>query len=169
MPMTASTRSQVHRVVETPALHVVLHQPEIPANTGNIARLCGAAETRLHLIHPLGFSSDDRSLKRAGLDYWHEVDVRHHDGFGVFLEEMARSGRGRLIAFSSHGPEIYTRAEVEQGDFLLFGKESVGLPEEIRRVYPCYRIPIWGKVRSLNLSTAVGIIVYHCLHSMGRF
>ncbi|MGE5842089.1 MAG: tRNA (cytidine(34)-2'-O)-methyltransferase [Deltaproteobacteria bacterium] len=149
-----------------PYLHVVLHEPEIPANAGNIARLCGAAELRLHLIHPLGFKVDDKHLKRAGLDYWSEIDLCHHESFDAFLETK---GQGRLIAFSRHAPQEYPKAEVRQGDYLLFGKETVGLPLYIRKVYPCYRIPIWGKVRSLNLSTAVGIVVYHYLHETGRF
>ena len=149
-----------------PYLHVVLHEPEIPANAGNIARLCGAAELRLHLIHPLGFTVDDKRLKRAGLDYWSEIDLCHHGSFEAFLESKEE---GRLIAFSSHAPQEYPKANVHVGDYLLFGKETVGLPPSIRETYPCYRIPIWGKVRSLNLSTAVGIVVYHYLHRMGRF
>jgi len=151
---------------ERPYLHVVLHQPEIPANAGNIARLCGAAELRLHLIHPLGFKVDDKHLKRAGLDYWPEIDVHHHDSFEDFLEGK---DEGHLIAFSSHAFEDYPEADVARGDYLLFGRETVGLPSSIREAYPCYRIPIWGKVRSLNLSTAAGIVVYHYLHKMGRF
>lgn len=156
-----------HRVIETPSLHVVLYQPEIPANTGNIARLCGAAELRLHLIHPLGFRVDDRHLKRAGLDYWQEVDVRHHESFEAFLGGM--EGNQRLVAFSRHASLPYTRARVAHGDYLLFGKETEGLPAEIRESYPCYAVPIWGRVRSLNLATTVGIVVYHYLHQMGRF
>jgi tRNA (cytidine/uridine-2'-O-)-methyltransferase len=150
----------------SPDLHVVLHQPEIPANAGNIARLCGAAELRLHLIRPLGFEVDDRHLKRAGLDYWSEIDLRYHESFESFLESKEQ---GQLIAFSSHASQDYPKAKVRQGDYLLFGKETVGLSQSIRETYPCYRIPIWGKVRSLNLSTTVGIVVYHYLHQMGRF
>ena len=157
------------RVIENPALHVVLHQPEIPANTGNIARLCGAAEVPLHLIHPLGFHVDDRHLKRAGLDYWQEVDTRHHMDFESFLRYKRENGTGELIGFSTHALEDYTRAEVNRGDWLLFGRETFGLPPEIREAYPCYKIPIWGRVRSLNLATTVGIVVYHYLHEMGRF
>ena len=149
-----------------PYLHVVLYQPEIPANAGNIARLCGAAQLRLHLIHPLGFKVDDKHLKRAGLDYWPEIDLRHHESFEAFLESM---DEGRLIGFSSHASEDYPKAGVKRGDYLLFGRETAGLPSSIREAYPCYRIPIWGKVRSLNLSTAAGIVVYHYLHRMGRF
>jgi tRNA (cytidine/uridine-2'-O-)-methyltransferase len=155
-----------HKIVPSPALHVVLYGPEIHYNTGNIARLCGAAELRLHLVHPLGFRVDDRHLKRAGLDYWNEVDVRHHSSFKSFLESR---GQGRMIAFSARSGTSYTDAAVEFGDYLLFGKESTGLPPEIMEEYPCYAVPIWGRVRSLNLSTTVGIVAYHYLHRMGRF
>ncbi|MBL7212761.1 MAG: tRNA (cytidine(34)-2'-O)-methyltransferase [Desulfobacteraceae bacterium] len=156
-----------HRTLDDPHLHVVLYQPEIPANTGNIARLCGAAELALHLIHPLGFKVDDKHLKRAGLDYWHEVDVRHHSSFEAFLEEM--NGNGGLVVFSRHAPMAYTKAEISRGDYLLFGRETLGLPRHIREKYPCFAIPIWGNVRSLNLSTSVGIVAYHYLHKLGRF
>jgi len=157
-----------HKVVPSPALHVVLYGPEIPYNTGNIARLCGAAELRLHLVHPLGFRVDDRHLRRAGLDYWNEVDVRHHTCFESFLESQGK-GQGRILGFSARSGTSYTEAVVEYGDYLLFGKESTGLPPEVIEKYPCYAVPIWGRVRSLNLSTTVGIVTYHYLHRMGRF
>jgi tRNA (cytidine/uridine-2'-O-)-methyltransferase len=150
-------------------LHVVLHEPEIPANTGNIARLCGAAGIPLHLIHPLGFKVDDKHLKRAGLDYWNQVDIRHHESWEAFLGRAKEDGGAGIIGFSARATEDYTSAAVKQGDYLLFGKESAGLPRELASRYPCYRIPIWGEVRSLNLSTTVGIVVYHYLHRMGRF
>jgi tRNA (cytidine/uridine-2'-O-)-methyltransferase len=158
-----------HRVIPNPFLHIALYQPEIPANTGNIARLCGAAELRLHLIHPLHFSLEDRYLKRAGLDYWEEVDIQEHAHFGVFQETVGNQAPAKLITFSSHGTRNYTEADLQPGDYLLFGPESDGLPLEIRETYPCYRVPIWGKVRSLNLSTTVGIVAYHYLHRLGRF
>lgn len=165
--MDGSEVGREHGIILEPALHIVLYRPEIPYNTGNIARLCGAAQLRLHLIHPFGFEVDDRHLRRAGLDYWHEIDVRCHESFEAFLETM---GEGtRLCAFSSHGPRIYTEAAVQRGDCLLFGQESTGLPPEIRGAYPCYAVPIWGRVRSLNLATTVGIVSYHYLHRMGRF
>jgi tRNA (cytidine/uridine-2'-O-)-methyltransferase len=157
------------RVIEKPALHVVLHQPEIPANTGNIARLCAAAEVPLHLIHPLGFHVDDKHLKRAGLDYWQEVDIRHHVDFESFLRYKSENGTGELIGFSTHALKDYTWAQVKCGDWLLFGRETFGLPSEIREACTCYKVPIWGRVRSLNLATTVGIVVYHYLHEMGRF
>ncbi|MFH1350705.1 MAG: tRNA (cytidine(34)-2'-O)-methyltransferase [Pseudomonadota bacterium] len=167
--MSHDIKKITHKVIEDPALNVVLYQPEIPANTGNISRLCGAAELRLHLIHPLGFRVDDKHLKRAGLDYWHEVDIRYHESFETFLGGMGGKGRGDVITFSSHASEPYTKAKVNHGDYLLFGPETLGLPLKIRNRYPCYRIPIWGRVRSLNLSTAVGIVVYHYLHQLGKF
>jgi tRNA (cytidine/uridine-2'-O-)-methyltransferase len=156
-----------HRRIEAPSLHIVLYQPEIPANTGNIARLCGAAELRLHLIHPLGFSVDDRSLKRAGLDYWNEVDLIHHRDFQEFLDSVDH--RAGIVAFSSHAERPYPEAKVRTGYCLLFGSETSGLPLDIRQDWPCFRIPIRGKVRSLNLSTSVGIVSYHYLHRLGCF
>ena len=167
--MCQDIRQIKHREIKDPALQVVLYQPEIPANTGNIARLCGAAEVRLHLIHPLGFQVDDKHLKRAGLDYWSEVDIWHHANFEAFLESRGSEDFLSLTAFSRHAEDSYATAKVGHGDYLLFGRETLGLPLEIRNRYPCYKIPIWGRVRSLNLSTAVGIVVYHYLHQMGKF
>lgn len=158
-----------HKKIGAPALNVVLYQPEIPSNTGNIARLCGAAELRLHLVHPLGFRVDDKHLKRAGLDYWPEVDVEHHEDFGAFLRCLREDGKRQLIAFSKSASLDYIKARVNYGDYLLFGRETTGLPEEIRTSFPCYRVPIWGKVRSLNLSSTVGIVTYHYLYQMGMF
>ncbi|MFH0844229.1 MAG: tRNA (cytidine(34)-2'-O)-methyltransferase [Pseudomonadota bacterium] len=157
------------KVIEDPVLNVALYQPEIPANTGNIARLCGAAEVPLHLIHPLGFQVDDKHLKRAGLDYWSEVDITHHVSYEAFLQAIEGSGAGKIIAFSRHASQNYTQAEIHHGDYLLFGPETRGLPLDLRTHYPFYRIPIWGRVRSLNLSTAVGIAVYHYLYRLGKF
>ena len=157
-----------HITIEDPYLNIVLYQPEIPANTGNIARLCGAAMVRLHLIHPLGFRVDDKHLKRAGLDYWHEVDVTHHDNFNTFLDSDSDIA-SRLICFSKFAEKEYTKANIIKGGYLLFGQETIGLPEKIREACPCFRIPIFGQVRSLNLSTSVGIVTYHFLHKLGRF
>jgi len=156
-----------HKRIERPCLHVVLYQPEIPHNTGNIARLCAAAQLTLHLIHPIGFRLDDKHLKRAGLDYWPEVDVRQHQSFDKFIKGIARDRR--VICFSTHASEPYTRADITYGDFLLFGSETKGLPLEIRGSFPCYNVPIWGKVRSLNLSTTVGIVAYHYLTKLKGF
>jgi len=156
-----------HLKLDNPQLNVVLYQPEIPANTGNIGRLCGAARLTLHLIHPLGFRVDDSNLKRAGLDYWHEIDVRHHSDFQDIMDMLGQGAS--LYAFSSHSAIPYTKATVSKGDYLLFGRESMGLPEAIKKTYPCYSVPIWGNVRSLNLASTVGIVSYHFLHKMGRF
>ena len=159
---------KAHITIKDPLLNIVLYQPEIPANTGNIARLCGAAMIRLHLIHPLGFRVDDRHLKRAGLDYWHEVDVTHHENFDAFLKSDNEI-ENKLYCLSKFAKEEYTKVKVLMGGYLLFGQESLGLPEFIRGKYPCMRIPIFGQVRSLNLSTSVGIVTYHYLHKLGRF
>ena len=144
-------------------LHIVLVEPEIPPNTGNVARLCAAAELRLHLVHPLGFSVDDRHLKRAGLDYWHLVDLIHHESLDRFLDVH---GNSRLFAFSKKADRIYTDAAFEKGSFLLFGKETAGLPESITSSYPAYRIPMTGRVRSLNLATSAGIVAYEALRQI---
>ncbi|MBN1277043.1 MAG: tRNA (cytidine(34)-2'-O)-methyltransferase [Deltaproteobacteria bacterium] len=165
--MTIDITKIEHRVIDDPWLNVVLYRPEIPANTGNIARLCGAAEIRLHLIHPLGFKVDDRHLKRAGLDYWSEVDIRHHADYHSFL--INTNAGGRITGLSRHASQAYTKAEIRHGDYLMFGQETMGLPLNIRKTNPCYAIPIWGNVRSLNLSTAVGIVAYHFLHQLRRF
>jgi len=167
--MNRAMAKREHRVIENPPLNVVLYHPEIPANTGNIARLCGATEIRLHLVHPLGFCVDDKHLKRAGLDYWQEVDVREHESFEAFLAFWEGEVGGKLISFSKYASQDYTRAEVSYGHYLLFGQETLGLPFEVRNAFPCYKIPMWGAVRSLNLSTSVGIVVYHYLHQLGRF
>lgn len=169
MPSNRNITKIEHKIIRNPALHVVLYRPEIPSNTGNIARLCGASETRLHLVHPLGFEVDDKHLLRAGLDYWHEVDIVHHPSFRSLLEQKERDKSANLIAFSRHADKPYPEAEVKHGDWLLFGQETAGLPAEIHRAFPCYRIPIWGRVRSLNLATCAAILVYHFLHGMGRF
>ena len=163
-----NTPGKEHLIIDNPYLNVVLYQPEIPANTGNIARLCGAAMIKLHLIHPLGFRVDDKHLKRAGLDYWHEVDVTHHESFNAFLKSDNNIPHN-LYCFSKYAEQEYTKAKVLKGGFLLFGQESLGLPEKIKEKYPCFRIPIFGQIRSLNLSTSVGIVVYHYLHELDRF
>lgn len=145
---------------------VILVNPEIPPNTGNIARLCGATATPLHLVHPLGFSTDAKALRRAGLDYWDEVKVSHHDDFDSAL---AASGDGPVILFSARAERSYLEAPFAPGARLVFGPETRGLPPSILESFPdsVYRIPIWGRVRSLNLSTAVGIAVYEAYRRIG--
>jgi tRNA (cytidine/uridine-2'-O-)-methyltransferase len=146
-------------------LHVALWEPEIAPNTGNIARLCAATGARLHLIGRLGFRLDDRHLKRAGLDYWPEVDLVRH----VTLEEFEVAFGGRLWCVDNPADRPYTRAEFRDGDALLFGSESKGLPPEVRAKYAERLIGIpmpTGKVRSLNLATAVGVVLYEALRQV---
>jgi tRNA (cytidine/uridine-2'-O-)-methyltransferase len=147
--------------------HIVLVEPEIPPNTGNIARLCGATRSVLHLVGKLGFSTDDRTLKRAGLDYWHTVDIRYWPS----LEELAAAfPSGRFIYTSKKAAKSYIDMEFYEGDFIVFGKETKGLPEDILVAHPdsCVRIPIFGEVRSINLATSAGIVLYEALRQTGR-
>jgi len=147
--------------------HIVLIEPEIPPNTGNIARLCGATRSVLHLVGKLGFSTDDRTLKRAGLDYWSEVDIRYWKD----LDELKRAyPEGRFFYTSKKALKSYVEAEFREGDFIVFGKETAGLPDELIAANPdsALRIPIFGRVRSINLSTAAGIVLYEALRQTGR-
>jgi tRNA (cytidine/uridine-2'-O-)-methyltransferase len=147
-------------------LHVALWEPEIPPNTGNIARLCAATGSALHLVGRLGFQIDDRTLRRAGLDYWPHVDLRRHATLPDFEASLAES---RLLCFSTRGKHIYTRAEYRDGDCLLFGAETHGLPPEVleRHAESTFVIPMPGNhVRSLNLATAVGIVLYEALRQI---
>lgn len=146
-----------------PRLHVVLVAPEIPPNTGSIARLCAATFTRLHLIRPLGFSLDDRHLRRAGLDYWPHVDLQVHDDWPSF---RAAHPDAPLRLFSARATTRYFEARYAHGDFLVFGCETKGLPPEILAAHPeeTWSIPIESPhVRSLNLSNAVSIVVCEAL------
>jgi tRNA (cytidine/uridine-2'-O-)-methyltransferase len=150
-------------------LHVALWEPEIPPNTGNVARLCAATGTVLHLIGRLGFHIDDRSLRRAGLDYWEHVTVVRHATLAEF--ETALAGV-RLWCFSAHASIPYTRAAYQDGDCLLFGSETRGLPETLLERYAeqALTIPMpGGKVRSLNLATAVGIALYEALRQISSW
>lgn len=149
-------------------MHVVLYQPEIPPNTGSIARLCAATRTPLHLIAPLGFQIDDKHLKRAGLDYWPYVDVRLH---GCWEEFLARQAGRRVLLFSKRAARSYTEAAYREEDLLVFGPETRGLPQELLEVnwQRAYRIPMMGEgVRSLNLSNAVSIVLYEALRQLGK-
>jgi tRNA (cytidine/uridine-2'-O-)-methyltransferase len=151
-------------------VRVVLFQPEIPPNTGNVARTCAATGSELHLIDPLGFTIDDRHLRRAGLDYWPLVDWHRHADFEAFLAERQRRG-GRLLAFSSQAERPYSRHGFRPEDWLLFGRESDGLPgavleccdERLTIPMPRDRRREGGGVRSLNLSVAVGVVVFEAL------
>jgi tRNA (cytidine/uridine-2'-O-)-methyltransferase len=149
-------------------MHVVLYHPEIPQNTGSIARLCAATATPLHLVKPLGFAIDDKHLKRAGLDYWPYVDVRLHESWEDFLQMY---GAGRRLFFSKKAAQSYIEAKYRDDDFLVFGPETTGLPEAWleRPANDFFRIPMMTQaVRSLNLSNAVSIVVYEGLRQLGR-
>lgn len=152
-----------------PPLHVALWEPEIPPNTGNIARLCAATGVPLHLIGRLGFRMDDRSLRRAGIDFWPAVKLHLHPTFADF--ETALAG-ARIFCISAHATKPYTRAEFQPGDCLLFGSESRGLPIDVVRRYAerLLTIPMpSGRVRCLNLATAAGIVLYEALRQIHRW
>lgn len=150
-------------------LHLALWEPEIPPNTGNIARLCAATDTVLHLIGRLGFRLDDRELKRAGLDYWHAVELIRHDSFAEF---EAVVGKGRIICIETPAERRYTDAAFQFGDCLLFGNESHGLPATVRERYTnrTFGIPMFSEaVRSLNLATSAAIVLYEALRQLHRW
>lgn len=148
---------------DSSAWHVVLVEPEIPPNTGAIARLCGATDSVLHLVHPLGFKTDDRHLKRAGLDYWEHVRIRHWDNLAAFL---AAQPKARLHLLTTKSGRPYTAARFRPGDMLVFGRETKGLPEEILALYSdrCLTIPMCNPhIRSLNLAMCAGIVLYEAI------
>ena len=147
-------------------LHVALIEPKIPPNTGNIARLCAATGTSLHLIEPLGFSLADHELERAGLDYWDSVDWWVHASWRHFREVVAPD---RCLYFSAHGERPFWDAPFADRRCLVFGNETDGMPERIREKHPdrVFRIPMTDAVRSLNLATAVGIVLYEAVHQLG--
>jgi tRNA (cytidine/uridine-2'-O-)-methyltransferase len=149
------------------ALHVALIQPQIPPNTGNIARLCAATDTSLHLIEPLGFSLEDSDLKRAGLDYWHAVDLWVHPDWFAFRDAI---GRDRCLYFSANAERSFWDAPYEANSCLVFGSETEGMPTRILEKHPerCFTIPMGGPVRSLNLATAAGIVLYEAIRTTGR-
>lgn len=147
-------------------LNIVLLEPEIPANTGNIGRTCFATGTRLHLIEPLGFSLSEKALKRAGMDYWKDLEVFVYDDYEDFL----RKNPGAKIYFATtKAPNIYSEAHFEPDCYIMFGKESAGIPEEILVEYEetCIRIPMLDNIRSLNLSNSVAIVLYEALRQNG--
>ena len=149
-------------------MHLVFVAPEIPPNTGTTARLCAATNTSFHLVGPLGFSLEDRYLKRAGLDYWPHVDVHHYHNWNDFL---VRRPPGRLLAFSAKATLSYTTVRYQSDDLLIFGSETRGLPESIRTALAdsLYTIPMQGThVRSLNLANAAAIVLYEALRQLGQ-
>ena len=147
------------RIFKMAKINIVLHEPEIPQNTGNIARTCAATGASLHLIRPMGFEVDDKKLKRAGLDYWHQLDITYYDGLEDFY---AKHTGAKVYYFSTKAPRCYTEVEYEDEVYLMFGKESKGLPEELLKENKehCVRIPMRENLRSLNLSNAAAIAVY---------
>ena len=143
-------------------MHIILHQPEIPANTGNIGRTCVATGTSLHLIEPLGFHLDEKSIRRAGMDYWQHLDVTRYTNF----DEFRRLHPGAVIWMATtKAKHTYTEVEFGPEDYIMFGKESAGIPEEILLEYEktCIRIPMLPEIRSLNLSNSVAIVLYEAL------
>ena len=143
-------------------INIILHEPEIPQNTGNIARTCAATGASLHLIKPMGFTVDDKKLKRAGLDYWDKLDITYYDGFDDFLSKHPDAD---IYYFSTKAPNVYSEISYPEDVYIMFGKESKGLPEELLHDNreKCVRIPMRNSLRSLNLSNSVAIAVYEIL------
>lgn len=151
------------------ALHIVLYQPEIPANTGNIARTCAGTNTHLHLIRPLGFSTDDKMLKRAGLDYWPSVNITYYDSVEEFYEKNAG---GSIYYIETFGTKPYSDFDFSNPDeeiYFMFGKETTGIPKSLIEGHEdhCLRIPQSNNVRSLNLSNTAAIIIFEALRQQG--
>ena len=147
-------------------MNIVLLEPEIPANTGNIGRTCVATGTALHLIEPLGFLLREKELKRAGMDYWHQIDLHLYEDWQDFLQKNPGT---RLVMASTKGRIIYSDFQYKPNDFLVFGKESAGIPEEILKEHPdtTVRIPMLSDIRSLNLSNSAAIVLYEALRQTG--
>ena len=143
-------------------LNIVLYEPEIPANTGNIGRTCVATGTRLHLIEPLGFSLSEKALKRAGMDYWKDLDVTRYVDYEDFL---AKNPGAKIYYATTKAPQTYADVQYEDDCFIMFGKESAGIPEEIlaHNKDRCVRIPMLSEIRSLNLSNSVAVVLYEAL------
>ena len=143
-------------------LNIVLHEPEIPANTGNIGRTCVATGVRLHLIRPLGFQINEKAVKRAGLDYWDKLDVSVYDDYEAFL---GKNPEAVIYMATTKGRHVYTEVSYEPDCYIMFGKESAGIPEEIlvENEEMCIRIPMLEQIRSLNLSNSVAIVLYEAL------
>ncbi|SCX04754.1 tRNA (cytidine/uridine-2'-O-)-methyltransferase [Lachnospiraceae bacterium YSD2013] len=147
-------------------MHIVLHEPEIPANTGNIGRTCVATDTSLHLIEPLGFRLDEKSIKRAGMDYWEHLDVSTYINYEDFCK---KNPDAKIWYATTKAKHSYTDVEFGPDDYIMFGKESAGIPEEIlvEHEEQCIRIPMLPKIRSLNLSNSVAIVLYEALRQQG--
>lgn len=147
-------------------MNIVLYEPEMPANTGNIGRTCVATGTRLHLIEPLGFKLSEKAVKRAGLDYWDKLDVTVYSDYQDFLD---RNPGAKIYMATTKAPNVYTEASYEPDCYIMFGPESRGIQEDIlvKNQETCVRIPMWGDIRSLNLSNSVSIILYEALRQNG--
>ncbi|MBM7647678.1 tRNA (cytidine/uridine-2'-O-)-methyltransferase [Bacillus ectoiniformans] len=147
------------------SINVVLYQPEIPANTGNIARTCAATDTTLHLIRPLGFSTDDKMLRRAGLDYWQYVTVVYYDSLEEFFEKNPEAEVYYLTKFGENNYSSYDYSDTNKDHFFMFGRETTGLPKDLiaNNKERCLRLPMNENVRSLNLSNTAAILVYEAL------
>jgi len=145
-------------------IHIVLHEPEIPQNTGNIARTCAATGASLHIIKPMGFTIDDKKLKRAGLDYWDKLDITYYENYADFLEKNPQA-IGHTYFFTTKAPRSYAEVSYEEEVYIMFGKETKGLPEDLlyENREACVRIPMRDTLRSLNLSNSVAIAVYEIL------
>ena len=149
-------------------INIILHEPEIPQNTGNIARTCAATGASLHLIRPMGFEVDDKKLKRAGLDYWDKLDITYYDSYEHFLRERPLA-KTNTYYFSTKAPHSYTEIDYPDDVYIMFGKETKGIPEDIlhdNKDY-CVRIPMRDTIRSLNLSNSVAIAVYEIIRQKG--
>lgn len=146
--------------------NIVLHEPEIPSNTGNIGRTCVATGLSLHLIEPLGFHLTEKNLKRAGMDYWKDLDVHRYMNYETFLEENRKP---KVWLATTKARQTYSDVSFKDGDYIMFGKESAGIPEEILVEQPesCIRIPMLGETRSLNLANSVAIVLYEALRQNG--
>lgn len=147
-------------------MNIVLYEPEMPLNTGNIGRTCVATNTRLHLIEPLGFKLNEKAVKRAGLDYWDKLDVTVYSDYQEFLKKTPGAG---IYMATTKAHQIYTEVRYDPDCYLMFGKESAGIPEEILSGHKeaCIRIPMWGDTRSLNLANAAAIVLYEALRQNG--
>lgn len=147
-------------------IHIVLFEPEIPANTGNIGRTCAATGSRLHLIEPLGFHLSEKAVKRAGMDYWEELDVKTYINYADFFKQNPQA---KIYMATTKATKMYTEVSYEEDCFIMFGKESAGIPEEILSNHQedCIRIPMIGNTRSLNLGNSAAVILYEALRQNG--
>ncbi len=151
-----------------PSFHIVLHEPEIPNNTGNIGRTCVGLNAKLHLIKPLGFSLEDKMLKRSGLDYWPDLDWQVYENIDECLDQI---GSERIFCLSTKGQKSFFEFQYQQGDVFVFGKETKGLPVEIREAYKerCVKLPMIGPIRSYNLANAVAVVSFEALRQIKNF